>query len=355
MRHRWSIWIPFVAILATGCVGGGASRVAVAPSGSSPVPPASASASPTHTSVPTVEPLPSDLDPEIAHAIDMRRGSGLRYDLAYVEASMTDPGATRNLLDFPLYPEEEAKLLADQADQDVAAVVIHEYSLAHQDEFGGVYVDRDAHPGTVTALWTGHLAEHERAIGEQLGGRLVLHRQVRYSRAYLQQLVDKAFRDLDWMAEIPAKAWGYGVDIPGNVIDLEVSSAEPTAVQQIVDHYALGDRLRVTSDGTGAMLLPWGTVKGRVLGPDGTPFTGERTEQLDLQWTSAVPGDCGGGDIGYGVQSDGRFEVPCQVGERTIIVQGPGSGDEWHELGRGTVTVRANKTVKLTVRLTTEP
>ncbi len=50
---------------------------------------------------------------------------------------------------------------------------------------------------------------------------------------------------------------------------MDVSSAEPTAVQQIVDHYGLGDKLMVTSDGTGVVFIPSGTVKGKVRTADG--------------------------------------------------------------------------------------
>ena len=311
-------------------------------------------AGPTATSVATTEPIPSTLDPKIAHAIDMRRGAGLRYDLDYVLASMTDPRATINLLDFPLYPDEVAKLVADQAYQDLAVQAIQAYAADHEDEFAGVYIDRVDHPGVVTALWAGHLEQHEQAIREALDGRLVLHRLVRYGYANLSAIAERIKADLRWMKAIPARMWGLGVDQKENVIVLEVSSAEPTAVQQIEDHYGLGDQLHVISDGTGAMLIPGGWVKGRVLTPDGKPLR----EDVTWRWISrsSDPGHCGGGDIGFSVLPDGTFEYPCKAGTRTILIMKSGGEDgDDYPIGSATVKVRAGKTVKVTIHLTETP
>lgn len=353
MRVRWVVPIAIAAIVASGCVRAGADVVPSGTASATPTPEPSLAA-PTATIAPTPEVLPSDLDPKIAHAIDMRRGAGLRYDLDYVLASMSDPRAKVNLLDFPLYPEEEAKLLADQADQDVAVQAIQAYAADHADEFAGLYVDRDEHPGVVTALWTGHLELHERAISEALGGRLVLHRLVRYGYADLQAITERIKADQGWMKAIPARMWGLGVHERENIIVLEVSSAEPTAVQQIEDHYHLGDQLRVVSDGTGAMLIPAGWVKGRVIPPGSKRI--DEDAHLMLDSTSSDPGHCGGGDIGFGIAHDGTFEYPCQAGTRTILVLKSGGEDgDWYPIGSATVKVRAGKTVKVTIHLTEAP
>lgn len=355
MRNRRTVSIAIAAILVSGCVRAGASaEPTVSPSSS----PGAAETGlertpvPTVSSPPTVEPLPSDLDPKVAHAIEMRRGSGLRHDLEYVLASMTDPRARIYLLDFPLYPEEEARLLADQADQDVAVSVIQAYAAAHDDEYGGLYIDRDEHPGIVTALWTGHLEEHQQAINDQLDGGFVILRQVRWSEAHLRAIQERITADLDWIREIPAAFAGVGVHIVANSVYMEVSSAEPRAVELIVAHYGLGEEVVVTSDGTGAMLIPGGTVKGRVVRPDGTRL-GENDLLLDVEHTT--PGGCGGGDMGFGIGNDGTFEYPCQAGLRTIVVLKNIAEGEWKTIGRGTVKVLAHKTVKLTIKLTENP
>jgi hypothetical protein len=60
--------------------------------------------------------------------------------------------------------------------------------------------------------------------------------------------------------------------------------------------------------------------------------------------------------MGFGVDRRGRFELPCQVGRRTILVQVPAAGDgEWRTIGKGRVTVKEGKTVRLEIKLTERP
>jgi hypothetical protein len=70
-------------------------------------------------------------------------------------------------------------------------------------------------------------------------------------------------------------------------------------------------------------------------------------------WTSDGPGDCGGGDIGFGVAADGTFELPCQAGGHIIQVQIGVPDDGWKTLGEGHVVAVADSTVTLEIRLTT--
>jgi hypothetical protein len=354
MRLRWRLWIAIVAILASGCVRAGSGpESSLAPS-ASPETAETAIAEATPSPAPTDEPLPSDLDPKVAHAIEMRRGSGLRHDLLFVLASMADPRATSNLLDFPLYPEEEASLMANQADQDLAVSVIQAYAMGHTDEFGGIYIDRDKHPGVVTALWTDHLEDHQRAINDKLDGGFVILRQVRYAETDLRDLqhtVSVATQGA-WFDRIPAKVFSIGVSISGNVAVLRISSSNPDAPRIVAQHLNADDRLRVESDDTGAMLIPDGTVKGRVIRPDGRRL-GENDLMLDDE--STTPGGCGGGDMGFGIRNDGTFEYPCQAGLRTIVVRQNIAEGEWKVIGRGTIKVLAHKTVKLTIELTENP
>jgi hypothetical protein len=72
---------------------------------------------------------------------------------------------------------------------------------------------------------------------------------------------------------------------------------------------------------------------------------------MHLAWMSDEPGDCGSGDMGFGIDGKGRFELPCQVGSRTIIVQRLGREGIDGELGRGTVEVLEGKTDTITIRL----
>ena len=112
-----------------------------------------------------------------------------------------------------------------------------------------------------------------------------------------------------------------GADIPDNVVGIDISSANPDAGDLIVAHYSAPDgMIRVISDGTGAHLLPSGTVVGRVLQADGSP-PGPNDLMLDAGSPDDPPGWCGGGDVGFGVREDGGIEFPCVVGRRTILVK----------------------------------
>jgi hypothetical protein len=320
---------------------------------------ANASATPldqTPTAVASPSPAPTatpaaSLDPEVEQAVTFRRTFGLRFDLPFVIASLTDPKASNYDFGLPVYPDEATKLFADLAEQNATIPIVVDYALAHPDESGGVYIDRDEHVGMVTSLWTDHLAEHAAALAKLLDGRVTLVRQVRYSEAELRVLQETIFADRDWMEAIPARMQGLGVGILENAITMDVSSAEPTAVQQIVDHYGLGDKLVVTSDGTGAALIPGGNVKGKVRLKNGNAPGPNANLQIDYLYEPDVPGSCGGGDMGYGVREDGTFDYPCQAGERILVIYGEGR----EELGRATVNVIAGKTVTVTIRLTKDP
>jgi hypothetical protein len=152
------------------------------------------------------------------------------------------------------------------------------------------------------------------------------------------------------MEVIPARMQGIGVGTLENAVMMDVSSAEPTAVQQIQDHYGLGDKLVVTSDGTGVVFIPNGTIKGKIRTAAGTIPRSVDDLSLDYDYDPAVPGSCGEG-VGYGFKSDGTFEYPCTAGVRTITVIGHNAKGGNVEVGRATVTVIAGKTVRITIRV----
>lgn len=350
MRQRSLVVIVLAVVLAAGCTRGpAASEAAIADATSSPVT-STPSAITTPSPEPTATPLPS-LNPEVEQAVTFRRTFGLRSDLPFVIASLTDPAATNLDYGVPVYPDEAIKLQADLADQNATIPIVVDYALGHADESGGVYIDRDQHVGMVTSLWTDHLPEHAAALAELLDGKVTLVRQVRYSEAELRTLQDRVFADRDWMEVIPAHMTGIGVGILENSVHMDVSSAEPTAVQQIVDHYDLGDKLVVTSDGTGVVFIASGSVKGKIRTADGRIPKNVDELNLGYEYDPAIPGYCGSGDVGYGIKSDGTFEYPCKAGVRTITVTGHKANGGNIELGRATVTVVADKIVRVTIRL----
>lgn len=350
MRHRAVVLVIVAAILVLGCTRAPATPPDANASATPAAPiPGSASGAPA-----TATPAPS-LDPEVAEAVRFRKLFDLRSDLPFVIASLTDPNASNTDFGVPVYPDEATKLFKDLADQNEMIPIAVGYASAFPGESGGVYIDRDEHPGMITSLWTDHLPQHAAALATLLNGRANLVRQVRYSEAELRALSDKVFADIDWMEAIPARMQGLGVGTRENAIMMDVSSAEPTAVQQIVDHYALGDKLVVTSDGTGAALIPAGDVKGKVRLKNGKAPGPTADLQIDAIYQETVPGSCGGGDMGYGVLPDGTFTYPCQAGERILVIYGRDANGSRVELGRKTVTVIAGKTISVTIKLTKNP
>jgi hypothetical protein len=202
----------------------------------------------------------------------------------------------------------------------------------------------------VTSLWTGHLAEHAAALAALLHGHPTAVRLVRYTQIELEALRDRVEADIDWMERIPARMQSLGIGIDTNVVTMDVSSAEATAVQQIDDHYRLGDSLVVTSDGTGAVFFPWGTVKVTVRTADGRVPPRVMDLNIDYLYDVAVPGSCGDG-VGIGFAGDGTARYPCQAGRRTLVITGLNAKGGNVEVGRAAVTVVAGKTVTLRIRV----
>ena len=182
----------------------------------------------------TLEPIPSGLPEDIEHAMRQRQLFGLRSDLAWVQQVAADPRARMEALDFPMLPEEEAEFGSRQHAYEAAVEVIERYAASHVDQFGGVYTDQPNH--VVVSLWThdpdGHLAELNK-----LGAvaKIIVARQVRWSERELRTVQDQI--DWGWFSEVDAKGEGVGADIVRNVVEIDISSANPDAPRHIVEHY----------------------------------------------------------------------------------------------------------------------
>ena len=298
---------------------------------------------PTTAVAATATPLPSD----IAYAVHQREVFGLRADVAWVEAVAADPRASTRTLDIPLLPDEDAAFIARQADMTDVAKAVRSYAAGFPEEFGGVYLDQLHH--TAVALWTARPSVHRIAILQLLGRAGPLQvRLVRYTEQALDALQERITADWDWMASIGARPMGAGVEVIGNLVSLQVSSANALAPSLILAHYGVpADMLRVDSDGTGVFLLPRGRIRGTVVTADGSTTT---AGDLMLDWSGDGPGECGGGDVGFGVDH-GRFELPCSPGGWTIEVTRPRPGEGWEVVGRGHVVVPAGGIVELRIVL----
>ena len=282
-------------------------------------------ASPTADPCPAPDPtpipeasLPPDLDEATREAVRLRTEYGLRRDLAWIAEVAADPTAS-TAFGTPLLPSEEARLFARNELPDPVRAVLDEYG--HTNVFGGLYIDNEN--VRVVTLWTTDPAIHEAAIRPLLPAcHPVAFLQVTWSEDELRTWQDRIAADTDWAIEIPAAIVSIGADIVENVVLVGVSSANPAAAARIAAHYdAPAGMIRVDSDGTGAHLLPGGTVVGHVVLADGSP-PGPNDLMLDHGSPDDPPGWCGGpGDVGYGVGEDGRFEFPCKTGRRTIVLR----------------------------------
>jgi hypothetical protein len=289
---------------------------------------------------------------EIARAISLRIDYGLRADEPFVREMACAADAH---LEFgvPLTEAETEELFSRNTRTEPVVVAVQSYAAQHANEFGGLYIDNSL-GGVVTALWTDNVGQHEQAIRSRLDpGTPLVVRQVRWSESDLRRLQRRIGADTDWMADIPARVQGIGVDVISNVTTVDVSSAEPAAVRIILDHYGVAEgMLRVTSDGTGVELLPTGTVRGRVLDPAGRVLDPELSGLLSVDGEAVGVGYCGGGDIGYGLGPDGTYEIPCKVGVYRMVALTCCP----KVLGRSVrVPVRANEVVEVDIILDTLP
>lgn len=243
-------------------------------------------------------------------------------------------------------------MIARQMNADVVAPIVRAYA-GGPGEYADIYIDHE-HGGSVMSLWTGHLAEHEAAVRALLpAGSRVAFRRVEFSERYLRGLQDQITAELAppsvWLDAIPAQLESVGVDVIANHAFAHVSSANPDATRRIEAHFDVGRTLVVESGGTGAALVPWGEVAGKV-----RTSAGKLPPSADylLLWRGPAGLRCGGGDIGYGLAPDGTFTLPCQTGRWTIEVAVPGENDDWRPIGSGVVDVPTNATVELDIVLT---
>jgi len=320
-------------LLVAACTGPGPAALSpsIAGAGLTTATPASETASPA--------PLPS----EIAYAVAQRQRFGLRSDAAWVEQVASDSTARVGMLDIPLTPAEEQWFGARQAtfDQVVAAVQAEAAEAPHQ--FGGVYIDQPS--GQVVALFTTNLDQHRQAILDRVGPAAALAvRQVTYPEATLRALQDRISSDIDWLKGIDAAALTIGVDVIRNQTTLELSSTNPDAPALALAHYGVpDDELAVTEDGTGAALLPRGTIDLTVTAPKGMPVS---AGGWDLEFAGDGPGECGG-EVGLGVVPGRVTEVPCQIGGWTVKLL----DENRAVVASGHVMVVAGKHVALAIRL----
>ncbi len=345
---RWGFRRTFLggaltAVLAAGCTGGGLASSSGPSSAGLPEMPATPAepASPGGPSANAASPMP--LPSDIAYAVHQRQQFGFRSDVAWVEAVAVDPTARTFMLDIPLLPEEAQWFAARQATFDTVVAAVQAYAASVPDQFGGLYLDQQ--DGTVVALFTSDPERHRQAILDRIGTAAPLvTRRVTYTEATLRALQERITADIDWLRGLDAAAISIGVDTVHNRTLLELSSANPAAPALALAHYGVpADELAVTEDGTGAALLPRGTIEVTVVAGKGVlvPMGG-----WVLDFVGDGPGECGG-EVGYGALPGQVTEIPCQVGGWTVRLL----DDNRDAVASGHVTVVADRHVSLAIEV----
>jgi hypothetical protein len=288
---------------------------------------------------------------QIANAIRFRQEHSLPSGLPFVLEMACRKDANTDF-SVPLSQAELQEFERRQRTTRAVQSIVDSYAAGHPDEFGGMSVDQ-SRGVVVIVLWTGHLAEHEAALRAKLAPDAAIEfRQARWSERELRALQDKVVRnDEAWFAAIGASPQRVGVDIVENAVVIGISSANPDAPALIVAHYGLPEgMLRVESDGTGAALLPSGTVKGVVVRRDGQPL-GDIGSLMVQEGPGGPPGWCGGGDVGFGVTDDGTFEYPCKIGLRTVQILDIGGPPPNDVLGEAQVEIPAGAVVFVQIEI----
>jgi hypothetical protein len=312
------------------------------------------SPSPSEAPTATPEPPPGQSDLDIQEAMRERLDFGLRADEAWVRAVAANPNATSDLLGIPLLPAEALEFQSRQERLQGVARLAQRYTEEHPEDLAGLFIDQQHR--LVVVLFTANVDAHAAALAKLIPGddEPLAVRLATVSKADLEALMNRIVEDADWFRTIDAKLMGAGLDEMHNLVDVEISSANPAAPALIAAHFGVGSSvLAVSSDETGIELQPRGKVRGRVVNADGKPPAADGSLMLD--WTSDVPppggGQCGIGDVGYGPGEGGRFELPCAPGGWTIVVRESVPNDGWKEVGRGHVVVPPGLAVDLVIRL----
>ena len=282
---------------------------------------------------------------------------GFPATLADVRAVAADPTSVSEPFGVPLLPSEIAEMQRRVVGSEVPRIAIAREAERVPGDYCGSYIDQ-LHGGKVVSMWRANLRVHAVNIALETKSLEYLgFESCRYSenelRALSERLLDKALEA--WMRTIPAVATSWGQDTRENRISMNISSAVPGAAELVRQHFLATfglapDILVVASDGNGAALRPWGTVRIFVVRADGK-IVGKNSLGFDWRPRDLPNLYCGVGDMGFGVPwTDEPVDLPCQEGMWRIAVTLFGE-----EYGAGMVTVKGDETVDLTIRLTREP
>lgn len=219
---------------------------------------------------------PASLSPDqMAEAERFRVDFGLRSDAAWIMEVARDPASDRATFGVPLTTEEIAELQRRARDVDQIRAIVIAYGEDHPEEWAGAYIDHEA-GGALIAQFAGNVNSHRIALLTQVWPKAKVEvRSVRWSLDALRSFGARLPSEEPWFASIPAVLTGFGPNVVLNRVEIQVSSANPAASELILAHFGWDSSVAVVkSDGTGALLLPTGSLVIRAVDQDGDPVSG---------------------------------------------------------------------------------
>lgn len=210
---------------------------------------------------------------DLAAAKRFRQDYGLRADEAWIQRVAADPASAAGIARYgvPLLPTEVSDLDGrEQALEPIKTVVIA-YGVGHPEDFAGAWIDQ-VHGGILVAQFSAHIDQHRQALFSQVSPKAPLEvRQVRWSLRILNAQAQRIRGEDPWFKTIPALVLAWGVDEPTDKVYIRISSVESNATRLIEEHFGWLGLVFVDSDGTGAQLLPVGTLAVTVRDSQGRP------------------------------------------------------------------------------------
>ncbi len=345
-RQHLRALVSLAAVIVVAVIVGAGFVLRVGVSNSAPPSPPSVTPVPTSPAAsPSANPWLADA--RINEAIQFREHSGLRSDLAWVRSVAQMPEAVFDY-GIPMTPDELASLERENTDADAISKTVKAYGADHPEAWAGAYVDRDR---TVVAMFTQDIEVHEAALRSRLGAEVpLIVRQVDWTDAELQAVVKrihKEWLERSWFLAHDIYPLGLGVDTIANQVEVEVSSARTDLDAVLEARYDAAGMLEISSDGTGARLMPTGTLAGRVIDVTGAPVAG-----VDIELTSDIAGAGSIDDVGKRTNAKGRFEIyDVTAVVYDVIVYAFDDFGTKEMLGHARATVRPGRTTNVTITI----
>jgi hypothetical protein len=295
-----------------------------------PSPTESRSAEPASSVGPSFTPRPVQSDEAIAYATRFRKDFGLRSDAGFVKGLAKDPRAVEayGILMLPAEQYDlDHRVGGDELDK------VDAYARANADAFAGLYIDQEA-GGVVVVLFTGDLTHHLAAVPSLVPERRVVVRGARTTLADLEALQQRITDERDVIRAMGGIVQSVGTMIMDNLVDLEISSADPGLPHRLAERYG-ADRVQVNSDGIGVAFKPLGRVVVRVVDRSGHPQV-----EMYVGYDPVTSINAPITDIGYDTGPDGTAIIPNLPPVRwRITAKVPIPNDGWQTLASADVDV----------------